>query len=233
MNNEKEHISNLLERFMNGESTLAEEELLSRYFATHEVDAEWEPYKQMFAYFDSGMADAAKLASAKEVAQPCEQAAQPNVVRLRWLRVAAAAAVALLLATGLWQLFDGSDELPQVDLQTSPGYAQQNHSEEETDTAQSRKVMAADVAPKQVEQRATAAATARPSRHVSEPKNDKIVAEDLQRMAEAHYWAENMADASCALAMEEMVEARMKVEREAAMFADTIDVPLTQVITVP
>ena len=44
MNNEKEHISNLLERFMNGESTLAEEELLSRYFATHEVDAEREPY---------------------------------------------------------------------------------------------------------------------------------------------------------------------------------------------
>lgn len=228
MNNEKEHISNLLERFMNGESTLAEEELLSRYFATHEVDAEWEPYKQMFAYFDSGMADAAKLASAKEA----EQAAQPNVVRLRWLRVAVAAAVALLFATGLWHLFDGSDELPQVDLQTSPGYAQQSHSEE-TDTAQSRKVMAADVAPKQVEQRATAAATARPSRHVSEPKNDKIVAEDLQRMAEAHYWAENTADASCALAMEEMVEARMKVEREAAMFADTIDVPLTQVITVP
>ena len=228
MNNEKEHISNLLERFMNGESTLAEEELLSRYFATHEVDAEWEPYKQMFAYFDSGMADEAQPAAAKEA----EQAAQPNVVRLRWLRVAAAAAVALLFATGLWHLFDGSDELPQVDLQTSPGYAQQSHSEE-PDTAQIRKVMATDVAPKPVEQRATAAATARPSRHVSEPKNDKIVAEDLQRMAEAHYWAENTADASCVLAMEEMVEARMKVEREAAMFADTIDVPLTQVITVP
>ena len=228
MNNEKEHISNLLERFMNGESTLAEEELLSRYFATHEVDAEWEPYKQMFAYFDSGMADEAQPAAAKEA----EQAPQRNVVRFRWLRVAAAAAVALLFATGLWHLFDGSDELPQVDLQTSPGYAQQRHAEE-PDTAQSRKVMAEDVAPKQVVQLATAAATARPSQHVSEPKNDKIVAEDLQRMAEAHYWAENTADVSCALAMEEMIEARRAVEREAAMFADTIDVPLTQVITVP
>ena len=229
MNNEKEHISNLLERFMNGESTLAEEELLSRYFATHEVDAEWEPYKQMFAYFDSGMSDEAQPAAAKEA----EQAAQPNVVRFRWLRVAAAAAVALLLATGLWQLFDGSDELPQVDLQTSPGYAQQSHSEEESDTAQSRKVMATDVTPKPVEQRATAAATARPSRHVSEPQHDRIVAEDMQRMAEAHYWAENTADASCALAMEEMIEARRAVEREMAMFADTVDVQLTQVITVP
>ena len=228
MNNEKEHISNLLERFMNGESTLAEEELLSRYFATHEVDAEWEPYKQMFAYFDSGMADEAQPAAAKEA----EQAPQPNVVRLRWLRVAAAAVVALLLATGLWHLFGGSNELPQVDLDASPGYAQQRHAEE-PDTAQSRKVMAADVAPKQVEQRATVAATARPSHHVAEPQNDRIVADDMQRMAEAHYWAENMADASCALAMEEMVAARMKVEREAAMFADTIDVPLTQVITAP
>ncbi|MGM9836668.1 MAG: hypothetical protein ACI30L_07955 [Muribaculaceae bacterium] len=228
MNNEKEHISNLLERFMNGESTLAEEELLSRYFATHEVDAEWEPYKQMFAYFDSGMADEAQPAAAKEA----EQAPQPNVVRLRWLRVAAAAVVALLLATGLWHLFGGSNELPQVDLDASPGYAQQRHAEE-PDTAQSRKVMAADVAPKQVEQRATVAATARPSHHVAEPQNDRIVADDMQRMAEARYWAENTADASCALAMEEMVAARMKVEREAAMFADTIDVPLTQVITAP
>ena len=228
MNNEKEHISNLLERFMNGESTLAEEELLSRYFATHEVDAEWEPYKQMFAYFDSGMADEAQPAAAKEA----EQAPQPNVVRLRWLRVAAAAVVALLLATGLWHLFGGSNELPQVDLDASPGYAQQRHAEE-PDTAQSCKVMAADVAPKQVEQRATVAATARPSHHVAEPQNDRIVADDMQRMAEAHYWAENTADASCALAMEEMVAARMKVEREAAMFADTIDVPLTQVITAP
>lgn len=228
MNNEKEHISNLLERFMNGESTLAEEELLSRYFATHEVDAEWEPYKQMFAYFDSGMADEAQPAAAKEA----EQAPQPNVVRLRWLRVAAAAVVALLLATGLWHLFGGSNELPQVDLDASPGYAQQRHAEE-PDTAQSRKVMAADVAPKQVEQRATVAATARPSHHVAEPQNDRIVADDMQRMAEAHYWAENTADASCALAMEEMVAARMKVEREAAMFADTIDVPLTQVIIAP
>lgn len=228
MNNEKEHISNLLERFMNGESTLAEEELLSRYFATHEVDAEWEPYKQMFAYFDSGMADEAQPAAAKEA----EQAPQPNVVRLRWLRVAAAAVVALLLATGLWHLFDGSNELPQVDLQTSPGYAQQSHSEE-PDTAQIRKVMATDVAPKPVEQRATVAATARPSRRVAEPQHDRIVVEDMQRMAEAQYWAENTADASCALAMEEMIEARRAVEREMAMFADTVDVPLTQVITVP
>ena len=228
MNNVKEHIATILERFMNGESTLAEEELLSRYFATHEVDAEWEPYKQMFAYFDSGMADEAQPAAAKEA----EQAPQPNVVRLRWLRVAAAAVVALLLATGLWHLFGGSNELPQVDLDASPGYAQQRHAEE-PDTAQSRKVMAADVAPKQVEQRATVAATARPSHHVAEPQNDRIVADDMQRMAEAHYWAENTADASCALAMEEMVAARMKVEREAAMFADTIDVPLTQVITAP
>lgn len=228
MNSEKEHISNLLERFMNGESTLAEEELLSRYFATHEVDAEWEPYKQMFAYFDSGMADEAQPAAAKEA----EQAPQPNVVRLRWLRVAVAAAVALLFATGLWHLFDGSDELPQVDLQTSPGYAQQSHSEE-PDTAQIRKVMATDVAPKPVEQRATVAATARPSRRVAEPQHDRIVVEDMQRMAEAQYWAENTADASCALAMEEMVEARRAVEREMAMFADTVDVPLTQVITVP
>ena len=34
MNDEKRHIANILNRFFNGESTLAEEEELGRYFAT-------------------------------------------------------------------------------------------------------------------------------------------------------------------------------------------------------
>ena len=57
MKDEKQHIATLLNRFLEGESTLAEEEQLVQYFATHSVDREWEPYKQMFAYFDSGMDD--------------------------------------------------------------------------------------------------------------------------------------------------------------------------------
>ena len=51
----EQHIARLLERFMDGLTTIEEEDMLARYFRSHDVPAEWVPYKQMFAYFDQGM----------------------------------------------------------------------------------------------------------------------------------------------------------------------------------
>ncbi len=52
---EKE-IRRLLERFMSGETTIEEEDRLGDYFRTaHDIPAEWQEYKLMFDYFDSGM----------------------------------------------------------------------------------------------------------------------------------------------------------------------------------
>lgn len=52
---EKE-IRRLLERFMSGETTIEEEDRLGDYFRTaHDIPAEWQEYKLMFGYFDSGM----------------------------------------------------------------------------------------------------------------------------------------------------------------------------------
>lgn len=46
----------LLERFMSGETTIEEEDRLGEYFRTaHDIPAEWQEYKLMFGYFDSGM----------------------------------------------------------------------------------------------------------------------------------------------------------------------------------
>jgi len=45
------HISQLIERFMEGQSTLAEEQELAQYFATHEVSDEWKPLKDCHVLF--------------------------------------------------------------------------------------------------------------------------------------------------------------------------------------
>ena len=45
----------LLHRFMDGQTSLDEEERLARYFRHADVPEEWEAYRQMFAYFDEGM----------------------------------------------------------------------------------------------------------------------------------------------------------------------------------
>jgi hypothetical protein len=50
-----QHIKALLDKFMDGQTTLEEEALLGDYFRTHDVPAEWEDYRVMFGYFDNGM----------------------------------------------------------------------------------------------------------------------------------------------------------------------------------
>ena len=52
-NEQQRHIEQLLGLFMAGESTLAQEQELARYFATHDVEGDWAVYKQMFAYSQS------------------------------------------------------------------------------------------------------------------------------------------------------------------------------------
>ena len=51
----QQQIQDLLDKFMNGLTTLEEEKALANYFRTHDVPAEWEDYRLMFDYFDHGM----------------------------------------------------------------------------------------------------------------------------------------------------------------------------------
>jgi len=94
------NIQQLIDRFMAGETSLDEEQQLARYFRTHDVPDDLLPYKQMFAYFDSGMDDRALTP------QQAEADAAPSK---RWARIllpaaaaASAAAVALLLVLTFW-----------------------------------------------------------------------------------------------------------------------------------
>ena len=82
----QQQISDLLDKFMNGLTTLEEEAALGDYFRTHEVPREWEDYRQMFGYFDRGM---------EGDLVPAEQHS-PSLTRLvgrRWWGIAAAACI--------------------------------------------------------------------------------------------------------------------------------------------
>lgn len=104
---DKQEIAQLLSRFMAGETTIVEEEMLAQYFRTHEVDEEWTEYKEMFTLFDNGEVDIdieegtseqpIKDDSAKIQMLPKTVREKPKIVALRWLMVGIAASIVLLL----------------------------------------------------------------------------------------------------------------------------------------
>lgn len=90
MVDERLHIEELLERFMEGESSLDEERELGDWLRSHEVNDDLKPYQRMFAAFDAGL--------------PYIPSAQPAATlprrRIAWWQWAAAAVLAGLLALG-------------------------------------------------------------------------------------------------------------------------------------
>lgn len=52
----QKYIARLLDRFLQGDSTLEEEQILADYFrSAADLPAEWEDFRTMFRYFDQGM----------------------------------------------------------------------------------------------------------------------------------------------------------------------------------
>ena len=104
---EKQQIAQLLSKFMAGETSVAEEDVLAQYFRTHEVDEEWAEYKEMFALFDNGKIDIDPEAdttdslhstdSDKLPKQPKAVREKPKIMALRWLVTGIAASIVLLL----------------------------------------------------------------------------------------------------------------------------------------
>ena len=102
---DKQEIAQLLSKFMAGESSVAEEEVLAQYFRTHEVDEEWAEYKEMFTLFDNGQVDIEiedrtseqpiKDDNEKTKMLPKAVREKPKIVALRWLMAGIAASIAL------------------------------------------------------------------------------------------------------------------------------------------
>ena len=104
--NIKQEIAQLLSKFMAGETSVVEEQMLAQHFRTHEVGKEWTEYKEMFALFDSGKVDIELEADMSEQFNnvdggkirtlPKAVKEKPKIVYLRWL-TATAACVLLLI----------------------------------------------------------------------------------------------------------------------------------------
>lgn len=122
--NDKQEITQLISKFMAGETSVAEEQMLAQYFRTHEVGEDWVEYKEMFALFDSGEVDIELEADTSEQLNngdggkirmlPKVVKEKPKIVALRWL--AATAACALLLI-GFFTMMNNSEpvtESPQI-----------------------------------------------------------------------------------------------------------------------
>ena len=90
-------VRNLLTKYWDGESSLEEEGLLSKYFTTGDVDDEFSSYQPLFSFFT----DAREVGMQSELKNlPTEEIKSTARVRkLGWIRTAAAA---VLLAIGLF-----------------------------------------------------------------------------------------------------------------------------------
>ena len=107
---DKQKIACILSKFMAGETSLDEEQLLAEYFRTHEVGDEWQEYKEMFALFDSGAVDIEPEEEAKHPTNftdakvrklPKAVNEKPKIVPIRWIMTGIAASVLLLLGFSL------------------------------------------------------------------------------------------------------------------------------------
>ena len=102
----KEETAQLLSKFMAGETSVAEEQMLAQYFRTHEVSEEWTEYKEMFALFDSGEVDIELETDTSEQLNvsdggkirmlPKAVKEKPKIVTLRWMSAVAACALLLI-----------------------------------------------------------------------------------------------------------------------------------------
>lgn len=103
MNGEK-NIRQLIGRFMQGLTSIEEEEQISQWFAVHtDVSDDLKPYQQMFAYFDKGMPIDKQIPVEEEIREPLR-----DRLRLRPLWCFLAAAAVALLVVMTWPAQNGN-----------------------------------------------------------------------------------------------------------------------------
>lgn len=115
---DKQEIAHMLDKFMAGETSLNEEQMLAEYFRTNEVGDEWQEYKEMFALFDSGKVD---IEPEKEVMQPIninnekvktlpkDVNTKPKII-FRWMMTGIAASILFLIGFYIFRKEGMSEE---------------------------------------------------------------------------------------------------------------------------
>ena len=202
MNYDKQYIEQLLNRFLEGESTIAEEEILARYFATHAVDSKWVPYKHMFAYFESGMST-----------DNAPGAASTNIIKVNWRKVMGiAASVAIMLGIGVTALiYNYSKPAKQnilIDPAVPPHEVLSHNTSSEPETIKPCDPSEGDIKTiKRTPQRASSSSRAAIEIEIAEKKYAEQKAEEMQ-------WVEDAIAATYAQAEQQQLELEMQIERE-------------------
>lgn len=102
---DKQEIAQLIEKFMAGITSIAEEDVLAQYFRTHEVSEDWAVYKEMFALFDNGEVDIEveptkqedEVHTIKVEMSATTKRKRTRMVALRWTTAVAASLLLLLM----------------------------------------------------------------------------------------------------------------------------------------
>ena len=116
-------ISQLIERFLNAQTTEAEEQTLAEYFqSTESVPEEWQPVKELFLSFQT---DAYELKDSELATLTAEPAVPKRKVRLLYWLSAAAACAAILFIVGSAVLWN--DAKHQNIAQTETEHIQTTH----------------------------------------------------------------------------------------------------------
>lgn len=220
MNYDKQYIEQLLNRFLEGESTLAEEEILARYFATRKVDIEWEPYKQMFAYFEAGMNE-----------DDAPGTATPAIIKVNWRKVMGiAASVAILLGIGVTTIFYDFSKPARHDILIDPAVTSEENLAHDTSSAseiiEPSNLSNEDIkAIKTTTHRASSCSRAAKEIEMAEKKLAEQKAEEMQ-------WAEDAIAVTYAQVEQQQLELELQIEQEYEQ-ACLAQLPEEPVIVVP
>ena len=127
----KEYVEKLLDKFMNGTSTLEEEDILAQYFRHQEVPREWEEYRLLFQEIDAMKPVQAEIVEIN-----------PENRRKRWMGWGVAAAVVagiLYFAVPSKQIEPTAPLTAKVDTVTTVAQPENPISETKTDTVSPQK----------------------------------------------------------------------------------------------
>jgi hypothetical protein len=117
----KDYIAKLLDKYMDGTSTLEEEDILADYFRGQDIPQEWADYQQLF--------------------QEIEAMKPQSKVRKRWIGWSVAASVAVLFITMMWQQTrQPNTEQTSAVLTAKADTVSSSRVEQKTDTATFQKV---------------------------------------------------------------------------------------------
>lgn len=112
----REEIAILVDKFLDGKTTNQEEQMLYDWFSANDVSEEWQPLKEMFAWYAGGMPE--KQIELSEELQPQKRGVSLHRPRrvIRWISVGVsiAAMVAVVLIATLrprqseFNIYEGS-----------------------------------------------------------------------------------------------------------------------------